>query len=111
MLTRIEGGRVIDPVSDQDALSDLWIEDGRIVAPPPDAVADKVIDARGCIVMAGAIDVHSHIAGGNVMLARLLLPELACQRGSRRIPTSPSRRRAGRQPRPAGSTRRWAIRR
>ncbi len=26
--------------------------------------------------MAGAIDIHSHIAGGNVNTARLLLPEL-----------------------------------
>ena len=27
------------------------------------------------IVMAGAIDIHSHIAGGNVNNARLLSPE------------------------------------
>ena len=32
-------------------------------------------DAAGKIVMAGAIDIHSHIAGSNVNTARLLLPE------------------------------------
>ena len=43
-------------------------------------------DAAGKIVMAGAIDIHSHIAGGNVNTARLLLPELhrARARGGRR---------------------------
>ncbi|CAM5767268.1 Formyltransferase/hydrolase complex Fhc subunit A [Labrys miyagiensis] len=76
MLTRIAGGRVIDPVSRQDGVSDIWVQGDRIVAPPANAVPDETIDAKGCIVMAGAIDVHSHIAGGNVTLARLLLPEL-----------------------------------
>ena len=37
--------------------------------------ADETYDAAGKIVMAGAIDIHSHIAGGNVNTARLLLPE------------------------------------
>src|SRR5690606_18954698 len=36
---------------------------------------DEVFDASGSIVMAGAIDIHSHIGGGNVNTARLLLPE------------------------------------
>ena len=76
MLTLIKGGRVVDPVSGQDGVADVHVEDGRIVAPRADTKADLVLDARGRIVMAGGIDVHSHIAGGNIMLARLLLPEL-----------------------------------
>ena len=32
-------------------------------------------DVTGHVVMAGAIDIHSHIAGGSVNTARLLLPE------------------------------------
>ncbi|MGO4335612.1 formylmethanofuran dehydrogenase subunit A [Labrys sp. KB_33_2] len=76
MLTRIAGGRIVDPASGRDGKADLWIQDERIVEKPVQAVADTVIDARGCVVMAGGIDVHSHIAGGNVTLARLLLPEL-----------------------------------
>ena len=33
-------------------------------------------DVDGMIVMAGAIDIHSHIAGGNVNNARLLSPKV-----------------------------------
>lgn len=75
MLTRIKGGHVIDPASDLSGVGDVWFEDGRIVDVPSDRKADRVIDAKGCIVMAGAIDIHSHIGGGNVNTARLLLPE------------------------------------
>lgn len=74
MLTCIRGGRVVDPATGRDGVGDVWIEDERIVAPRDRA--DRTIDATGCVVMAGAIDVHSHIAGGNVVLSRLLLPEL-----------------------------------
>jgi formylmethanofuran dehydrogenase subunit A len=75
VLTRIAGGRVIDPANQRDGVGDVWIRDGRIIA-APDESADTTFDAKGKIVMAGAIDVHSHIAGWNVDTARLLLPEL-----------------------------------
>jgi formylmethanofuran dehydrogenase subunit A len=74
MLTRIAGGRVIDPANQRDAQGDVWIRNGRIVD-RPNARADATYDAAGKIVMAGAIDIHSHIAGWNVNTARLLLPE------------------------------------
>ncbi len=76
MLIHLKGGRIIDPVSGRDEIGDLWIENDRIVAPPHSGVADEVYDVSGKIVMAGAIDIHSHIAGGNENIARLLLPEL-----------------------------------
>jgi formylmethanofuran dehydrogenase subunit A len=76
MLTLIKGGHVVDPVNRRNEPGDVWINDDRVIA-APDGNPDRVIDARGCVVMAGAIDVHSHIAGGNVILARLLLPEFA----------------------------------
>jgi formylmethanofuran dehydrogenase subunit A len=77
VLTRIKGGRVIDPANGRDGIGDVFIRDGRIVdAPPGAARADETYDAAGKIVMAGAIDIHSHIAGSNVNTARLLLPEL-----------------------------------
>ena len=76
MLTCIRGGRVIDPAQRRDAVGDVWIHDDRIVQPPAvGARADAVHDASGMVVMAGAIDIHSHIAGANVNTARLLLPE------------------------------------
>jgi formylmethanofuran dehydrogenase subunit A len=77
MRTLISGGRVVDPASGIDAVADLWFENGRIIAPPSDGKTPAMRhDASGCIVMAGGIDIHSHIAGANVNTARLLLPEL-----------------------------------
>jgi formylmethanofuran dehydrogenase subunit A len=75
MLILLKGGRIVDPVNERDEIGDLWIENGHIVAAPPGRLADEVYDVSGKIVMAGAIDIHSHIAGGNVNTARLLLPE------------------------------------
>ncbi len=76
MLTCLTGGRVIDPANRRDAPGDLWFEDGRIIAPPAGRRADTVYNVTGAVVLAGAIDIHSHIAGTNVNTARLLLPEL-----------------------------------
>jgi formylmethanofuran dehydrogenase subunit A len=75
MLTRIAGGRIIDPTNGRDDVGDIWMRDGRIVEPPRAARADATYDAAGKIVMAGAIDIHSHIAGSNVNTARLLMAE------------------------------------
>lgn len=75
MLIRIHGGRVVDPTAGRDAVGEIWIEDGRVVA-ASDRAPDRTIDASGCVVMAGGVEVHSHIAGGNVVMSRLLLPEL-----------------------------------
>ncbi len=76
MLTRIAGARVIDPRHRRDAVGDIYIGDGRIVAAPePGARVDATYDAHGMIAMAGGIDIHAHIAGANVNTARLMLPE------------------------------------
>ncbi|WP_336486956.1 formylmethanofuran dehydrogenase subunit A [Methylobacterium nigriterrae] len=75
MLIRITGGRVVDPTAGRDAVGDVWIEDGRVVG-ASERAPDRTIDASGCVVMAGGVEVHSHIAGGNVVLSRLLLPDL-----------------------------------
>ena len=76
MLTRIKGGRIIDPAQGRDELGDVWMRDGRVIAAPAQGASpDATHDATDLIVMAGAIDIHSHIAGPNVNTARLLLPE------------------------------------
>lgn len=74
-ITCISGGRVIDPEHNRDEVGEVWIEDGRIIAAKPDANNVERINAEGCVVMAGAIDVHTHVVGANVSAARLLLPE------------------------------------
>ena len=75
MLIRLAGGEVVDPVNGETGKRDLWFRDGVMVERPEGGRADKTYDVSGCIVMAGAIDIHSHIGGGNVNTARLLLPE------------------------------------
>ena len=34
MLTRIKGGRVVDPANGRDGVGDVWFRDGRIVDAP-----------------------------------------------------------------------------
>lgn len=77
MLICLKGGRLYDPTQQWDGRNgDLYLSDGRIVPPPaPGTHIDRSYDVSGKIVMAGAIDIHSHIAGGNVNTARLLMPE------------------------------------
>lgn len=77
---RLRGGRVYDPANGVDGVvTDVWVQDGRIVTPLPDRHPADTIDATGMVVMAGGIDMHTHIGGGKVNLARTLLPEF--QRG------------------------------
>ncbi|MHC1551446.1 formylmethanofuran dehydrogenase subunit A [Phyllobacterium sp. K27] len=75
MLIKLAGGEVIDPVNGQTRKRDIWIRDGLLIDAPLGEAADQTHDVSQCIVMAGAIDIHSHIGGGNVNTARLLLPE------------------------------------
>jgi len=77
MLTRLKGGQLFDPAQGLNGtVQDLYYRDGVLIAAPDlAAVIDVDYDVSGKVVMAGAIDIHSHIAGGNVNTARLLLPE------------------------------------
>lgn len=75
-IARLRGGRVYDPTNGVDGEQrDVYIRDGRIVDAPADGAVDRDYDAHGMIVMAGGIDLHSHIGGGKTNLSRLLLPE------------------------------------
>ncbi|MEM9591904.1 MAG: amidohydrolase family protein, partial [Pseudomonadota bacterium] len=90
MLIQLKGGRVIDPAHDRDAVGDVYLENGRIVEKPDGREPDEVHDVSGKIVMAGAIDVHSHIAGTNVTLGRQLMPELPLIAAAEGQPILPS---------------------
>ncbi|MGB8275719.1 MAG: formylmethanofuran dehydrogenase subunit A [Alphaproteobacteria bacterium] len=75
MLVKLAGGRVYDPANGTDGEArDIYVRDGRIVAKPK-GTPDQTFDVTGKVVMAGAIDLHSHIAGGKMNIARALLPE------------------------------------
>ncbi|MDP9096133.1 MAG: amidohydrolase family protein [Pseudomonadota bacterium] len=57
----IRNGRLIDPASTTDTITDLLLRDGRITAIGPNLPhADRTIDATGLIVAPGFIDLHAH---------------------------------------------------
>lgn len=59
----IKNGRVIDPDTKRDGNYDILIDDGKIqkVEKQMEEKADEVIDAEGCYVMPGLIDMHVHL--------------------------------------------------
>jgi formylmethanofuran dehydrogenase subunit A len=74
VITRLAGGKVFDPANGKDGVvEDLFVENGRFVAPPAGGRADRRYDLAGLVVMPGAIDIHSHIAGGKINLSRLVM--------------------------------------
>ena len=79
MKFKIVNGKVFDPTQRINGQKmDIFVEDGKIVNPHKSDLYKfrTSYDVNGMIVMAGAIDIHSHIAGGNVNNARLLSPEV-----------------------------------
>ncbi len=76
MMIKLSGGKVYDPANGVNGeVRDIYAQDGRIVAPPQDGRFDQEYNVSGRVVMAGAIDPHTHIGGGKVTIARTLLPE------------------------------------
>jgi N-acyl-D-aspartate/D-glutamate deacylase len=60
----LRGGRVIDPESGRDAIADVAIANGSVVAVGAGlAPAPLELDATGHVVTAGFIDLHSHVDG------------------------------------------------
>lgn len=59
----IRGGRLIDPSSGRDEQGDVLVEGGRVRAAGGNLAADgaAVVDAAGCIVTPGFIDLHAHL--------------------------------------------------
>jgi formylmethanofuran dehydrogenase subunit A len=77
-LLKIANATIYDPAHEVNGLvQDIWIRDGKIIAPPtePDALPEKTINATGLVVMAGGVDMHAHIAGPKVNVARKMRPE------------------------------------
>ncbi len=59
----IQNGRVLDPSREFDQQADVLIQDGRIAAIGNDLEAPEAtrLDASGCIVSPGFIDLHAHL--------------------------------------------------
>ena len=76
----VKNGRVIDPASKFDAVCDVAIGTGRIVSighTATDFAANKVIDATGCIVCPGLIDLSARLREPGYEHEGMLESELA----------------------------------
>lgn len=67
----IHGAEVYNPARGHSPQTgDLWIDGGRIIAPHPGAVPEQVIDASGMIIAPAGVEIHTHVAGYPLSLAR-----------------------------------------
>jgi len=83
-MLRLKNALIYDPTNNKDGVKeDIWIENEKIIAEPAKEKIKKLkengnleeIDLEGKIVMAGGVDIHSHIAGPKVNSGRVLRPE------------------------------------
>lgn len=77
MLTQIKRGRIYDPINGIDgAVQDIYNKNGKIADKPlREGKIDETINAYGLIVVPGGIDIHTHIGGGKVNIARMMMTE------------------------------------
>jgi dihydroorotase len=60
----VRGGEVVDPATGRRGLNDVALADGRIARVAPGIareLAAEVVDARGCLVLPGLVDLHTHV--------------------------------------------------
>lgn len=74
----VRGGELYDPINGVNGeVRDVWIKDGVVVDGSSLCAEDRerarVIDAAGCWVMPGGVDLHAHIAG-KANIGRKLCP-------------------------------------
>ncbi len=73
----IKNGYVIDPLNNiKGDIMDIGVKNGKIVDPSEiDSSKAITIDASKRLVVAGGIDIHSHVAGPKVNIGRLMRAE------------------------------------
>ena len=72
----IKNGHVFDPILGiKGEVHNIAIRDGKFVEPSALTSSAKTIDASGKTVMAGGVDIHSHVVGPKVNVGRLFRPE------------------------------------
>lgn len=108
----LAGGRVIDPETGHDAVADVAVADGRIVAVGRDLVTSAVrVDCSGLVVCPGFIDLHSHaqsLAGARLQVLDGVTTALELECGA--LPISTWSERAADEGRPLnyGYSASWA---
>ena len=83
-MLKLKNALIYDPKNNKAGVKeDIWIENEKIVAEPSERKIKELkekdnleeIDLENKIVMAGGVDIHSHIAGPKVNSGRVLRPE------------------------------------
>lgn len=102
MITRIYNVDVVDNViitPGTPGAGEIWFQDGRLIHPLSRGKADREIDGGGAYALAGAIDLHTHIGGGKLALARMLTGERAYENCATSTPRPylPAARETGRK--------------
>ena len=81
MRIRIKNGRVVDPARGFDKAADVFVADGRIVSlgetPPAGFTAEGTIDAGGCIVCPGLVDLSARLREPGLEYKATLESEMA----------------------------------
>jgi Amidohydrolase family len=108
----IRAGRVVDPAGGLDASLDLAIEGGVVAAIGADLRGRLVLDATGCAVAPGFIDLHSHaqsVGGHRLQAFDGVTTTLELEAGA--IPVAEAYARAGAEGRPLnyGYSASWAA--
>jgi N-acyl-D-aspartate/D-glutamate deacylase len=57
----LKGGRVLDPGSGRDEVTDVLVDGDRVAAVGPGLTGDLEIDVTGLVVGPGFVDLHSHV--------------------------------------------------
>ena len=111
----LRGGRVIDPESGLDAVRDVAVADGRVVAVGTGLTARAArgdVDVAGQVVTAGFIDLHSHVGDlGGLRLQALDGVTTALELEAGVTPVAQAYHRAAEQGRPInyGFAASWAL--
>ncbi len=64
----VRGGRVVDPSQGIDRVADVAFAGGKVAAVGAGLEGREVVDAGGCIVTPGLIDLHTHVYWGGTSL-------------------------------------------
>lgn len=82
MRTEYRQAHIVDPFHPNNGkTTSVWVDGERIVEPPPTGNSngqwtENIVNLDGALFLAGGIDIHTHIGGGKVNLARMLLSDL-----------------------------------
>ncbi len=80
MRTLITNGRVIDPATALDKQADVAIANGKVLAiggTPADFEPERTLDAQGCLVLPGLVDLAARLREPGYEHERMLESEMA----------------------------------